>query len=55
MKKLFILPVMVLFLLSSCSQFKMGQEDKIIELSSKVDSLIIRVDSLTSQNKLQET
>jgi hypothetical protein len=54
MKKLFILPVIFLFILSSCSYFKMGQDDKIMELSSKVDSLMIKVDTLTKQNKLQE-
>jgi hypothetical protein len=55
MKKLYVIPAILLFTLGSCSQFRMGQGDELTELSSKVDSLITKVDKLTEQNKLQDS
>jgi len=54
MKNIFLLLGISLLVISSCSRFKMGQSAELSELSAKVDSLKILVDSLSAQNKFQD-
>ncbi len=52
MRKLSIIPVILLLIFSSCSQ--LNKSDKIKELSLKVDSLSLKVDELSEQNRSLE-
>jgi len=54
MKNISIIFVILLFVAGSCSQFKPGQRAELNELSAKVDSLKILLDSLSAQNKFQD-
>jgi hypothetical protein len=54
MRNISVVSGILILLLSSCSQFKLGQNDKLDELTAKVDSLMVVSDSLTSQNKFQD-
>jgi len=52
MRYVYIIPLTLLLILTSCSQLTKSNEIK--ELSSKVDSLSTKVDSLSAQNKMME-
>ncbi len=54
MKYLYVIPVLLFFVLNSCSQFNLGHNEELSKLSAKVDSLSSKVDSLTKQNKRLE-
>lgn len=54
MKNIYAILVILLFVSVSCSRFNAGQNAEFDFLSAKVDSLMIKVDTLTAQNKFQD-
>jgi outer membrane murein-binding lipoprotein Lpp len=52
MKHAYLILVLLMIVLSSCSQFNGELDSKLSDLTAKVDSLSAKVDELTEQNQL---
>jgi colicin import membrane protein len=52
MKHAYIISVILVLIISSCSQSRMELDTKVYELSLKVDSLSSQIDALTEENKM---
>ena len=54
MRHLYVIFLLLLFISSSCSQLNSEMNSKILELSSRVDSLSGKVEELTTLTELQD-